>query len=395
MQAGMGLIFPKHARTGLFKSSSLSNWVPHVTTLPTALPMQPIRIQSVVEQTAANLRTGLREGRWSGRLPGVVRLAAECDVSTRVVRAALRQLEKEGLLAARGHGRSRTVAAPSGAGVSRRALRVGVFLYAREDRHMGYMAELQHALETAGHVTFFAQKSQIDLNFAIRRVKSQVSQTPADAWVVCAGSREVLEWFATQPVPVIALFGRASRVPIASSGPDKVPAYAEATRQLIRLGHRRILLLCLKLRRLPVPGPIERAFLAELAAHGCPVSGFNLPDWEETIEGFHVLLAALFRTTPPTALIIDTVPLFIAAQQFLAGRNLLVPKHVSLVSTDADPAFEWCHPAISHIRWDSQPVIRRIVRWATAVSHGRPDLKHALFPAEFVTGGTIGPVWNG
>ena len=260
---------------------------------------------------------------------------------------------------------------------------------------MGYMVELQHALEAAGHVMFCADKSQFDLHFDVRRVMRQVSQTPADAWVVSAGSREILEWFAAQPVPAIALFGRRHGVPIASSGPDKVPAYAEATRQLIGLGHRRIVLLCRRLRRLPEPGRIERAFLTQLAAHGCPVSDFNLPDWEETVAGFHHLLGALFRSTPPTALIVDEPPLFIAVQQFLAGRNLLVPKQVSLICTDDDAAFAWCHPAISHIRWDVGPVIRRVVRWAAAVSEHRTDLKQALFPAEFVTGGSIGPVWKG
>ena len=357
--------------------------------------MKPIRLLSAVEQTAAYLREGLRQGRWRGRLPGVVRLAAECLVSKGVVRAALRQLETEGLLASRGQGRSRTVAVPGGAGAPQRSLRVGILLFEREDQHVGYMVELQHALATAGHVTFFADKSQVDLHFEVRRVLRQVSQTPADAWVVSAGSREILQWFAAQPVPAIALFGRRNGVPIASSGPDKVPAYTEATRQLLRHGHRRIVLLCRKLRRLPEPGRIERAFLAELAAQGCPVSDFNLPDWEETGAGFHALLGALFRSTPPTALIVDEAPLFIATQQFLAGRNLLVPKHVSLVSADYDPAFEWCQPAISHMRWDFGPVIQRIVRWAAAVSQHRPDLKQALFPAEFVTGGTIGPVWKG
>ena len=73
--------------------------------------MHPIRLLSVTEQTAAHLRQGLKEGRWSGRLPGVVRLATEWNVSTGVVRAALRQLEAEGLLSGRGLGRSRSIAA--------------------------------------------------------------------------------------------------------------------------------------------------------------------------------------------------------------------------------------------------------------------------------------------
>ena len=358
--------------------------------------MQPIRLLSAVEQTVAHLCEGLQRGHWSGRLPGVVRLAAECGVSKGVVRAALQRLEAEGMLAARGLGRSRSAAAPGEAGAPRRALRVGILLDdARQNRQVGYIVELQHALEAAGHAAFFTNKSQADLRFDVRRIIRHVEATPADAWVVQAGSREVLEWFATQPVPALALFGRRSGLPIAASGPDKAPAFAEATRQLAGLGHRRIVLLCRKLRRLPEPGRVERAFLAELAAQGCPVSDFNLPDWEETVAGFHHLLGALFHSTPPTALIIDESVFYIAVLQFLGERGWRVPKHVSLVCTDDDAAFAWCHPAISHIRWDPRPVVRRIVRWAAAVSRHQTDLKQALFPAEFVTGGTIGPMWKG
>ena len=74
--------------------------------------MQPVRRISLIDQTAEQLRQAVRGGRWSERLPGVLRLAAECDVSTRVVRAALRQIEAEGLISGQGPGRSRGIAAP-------------------------------------------------------------------------------------------------------------------------------------------------------------------------------------------------------------------------------------------------------------------------------------------
>ena len=37
-------------------------------------------------------------------------------------------------------------------------------------------------------------------------------------------------------------------------------------------------------------------------------------------------------------------------------------------------------------------MVRRIVRWAANVSRGKHDLRQTLTPAEFVPGGTIGPV---
>jgi hypothetical protein len=43
------------------------------------------------------------------------------------------------------------------------------------------------------------------------------------------------------------------------------------------------------------------------------------------------------------------------------------------------------------IRWDYRPVVRRVVRWAANVSHGKDDRRQTLTKAEFVEGGTIGP----
>jgi len=139
--------------------------------------MQPIRLLSVAEQTAAHLRQGLAENRWNRRMPGVVRLARECDVSTGVARntvriggagmerkngggqdaratvvrascpepsiatqsanrtvlgvarAALHQLEAEGLLTSRGLGRSRSISVAVGTSASLRKLRVGILLH--------------------------------------------------------------------------------------------------------------------------------------------------------------------------------------------------------------------------------------------------------------------------
>ena len=230
----------------------------------------------------------------------------------------------------------------------------------------------------------------VELGMDVERIARMVEQTEADAWIVMAGSQAVLEWFSSQPFPAFALFGRRSGLPIAAVGPDKRSGYLNAVRELVRLGHRRIVLMARPRRRLPKPGAAEQAFLDELAAQGLAVSDYNLPAWQETSHDFHSRLDALFQVTPPTALMIDEVLLFTAAQQFLAQRRLRVPQEVSLICTDHDPSFEWCEPPITHFRWDSRPIVRRVVRWAGNVSRGKKDLRQTLTPVEFVTGGTTG-----
>jgi DNA-binding LacI/PurR family transcriptional regulator len=324
-------------------------------------------------------------------MPGVIRLADELGVARNTVVGALKVLEREGLLVAQGHGRGRMIDAM---GAEREAsdFRVGILQYEAADRALPYMIELQHRLEEAGHVAVFARKTLLDLGRDAERVAAFVKGVDADAWVVVGGSREILEWFAARPVPVFALFGRRRSVRIASAGPDKVKPLRGLVRRLAELGHRRIVLLSRGERRKPQPGAVEQAFLDELAAQGISPGPFHLPDWEENVDGFHERLGQLFKISAPSALILDEVPFFVAALDFCASRGIRVPHDLSLVCMDASPDFDWCLPKVAHIRWESGPVVRRIVNWAENVSRGKTDRRQTMTPAEFVVGGTIGAV---
>lgn len=350
--------------------------------------MRAFQLLSAAEQVAQHLREEILKGLRSGSMPGVHRLALEFGVHHTTAEDALRQLEREQLLEAQGAGRRRNITMPVG-GMAVRPLRVAILLGEESERKRDYMVHLQHLLTEQGHAPFFAEASLLKLGMNVGRVARLVDKTAADAWVVVAGSREVLEWFAAQPVPALAMFGRVRGQRIACAGVDKIPACVAATRELIRLGHRSIVLMARAQRRLPKPGAIEQAFLDELAAHGMPVSNYNLPGWEETVPGIHAFLDSMFRVSPPTAMIVDEVELFIATQQFLARKRLRVPEEVSLICSDQDVVFDWCQPQVSHIRWDSRPLVRRIIRWVNKVSQGKRDLRQVFIPTEFAHGGTI------
>jgi len=350
--------------------------------------MDSITLLSAAEQVAGHLREALLRGGLSGTIPGVRPLAAELGVNHKTVKAALSQLEQEGLLVGQGAGLRRKIVLPEGHAPP--VLRVAVLLYEPLALTEGWLVEAQHLLLEAGHEAFFAEKCLLELQMDVKRVSRMVARTEADAWVVGAGSREVLDWFVEQKTPVFALFGRLEGLPIAGTKPDKAPAIAAATRHLAGLGHRRIALLARPERRLPEPGRAELAFLEELEVHGIRTGPYNLPDWEGSPESLHQCLESLFGATPPTALLVVEAPMFFAAQQFLSNRGLRVPQDVSLVCTNADRSFEWCRPSVAHIRWDHRPVVRRIVRWADNVAHGKDDRRQSFTKAEFVAGGTVG-----
>ena len=356
--------------------------------------MRPLRRLSVIDQTAAHIREGLLEGRWRGRLPGMRPLAAELDVSKDTVMAALRRLEEEGLLKNPGRSRRRAIAEDAGI-VARGGLRVGLLEYepfaATSGLLQRMMLRIEHDLEAVGHRPFFAARSLGELDHDPARVARLVSESPADAWVVLGGERRVLEWFAGRPVPTLAICGGVDGLPIASVTTDVAQALTDATRRLIALGHRRIVLVGPRHWRQPVAAKPVRRFTETMVSAGLACGAYNIPEWEETPEGYERLLESLFRLTPPTALIVPDAAQTVATMVFLAKRGLSVPGDVSLVTECSDQSFSWCREKPACFERDESLTVRQVSRWIGAVAaHKTEETRHVEFHAAFREGFTIG-----
>ncbi len=352
--------------------------------------MANLKILSATQQVAQHLRSELFSGRWTGTMPGESRLIKELSAGRATVKAALCQLEEEGLLVSQGHGKRRQINLAAGE-ISAPSMRVQILLYEKIDRQLGYLAELLHMLQEAGHEAVFADRTLDDLGMNVDRVARYVQSNQADAWVVFAGSRDVLEWFAQQETPAFGLYGRLMGVSLAGTAPKKGGAHDEAVDRLVALGHQRIVFLVREDRRKPKPGFLEQLFLQRLESHGIKIGAYHLPDWEESVEGLQSMLDSLFQHTPPTAMMIDGPPLFHAVRHYLGNHGILVPDDVSLICTDPDPNFEWCLPTIAHVTWDNGPIVRRIVKWMENISQGKEDRRKSSTKARLVIGGTMGP----
>jgi DNA-binding LacI/PurR family transcriptional regulator len=351
--------------------------------------MPALRVLTASEQVANHLREEIRNGTWRETMPGGDRLARELSVGRNTIDAALRKLEEEGTLLPEGGGRRRKIMPMAHAAT--RPLRVCLLPYTDEDTVNSAWQDVLQRVRAAGHTADFAEQSVSSLSRDLRRLKRLVNNSPADAWVVIGGSRELLGWFAENQVTAFAMAGRMRGVPIAGVKPDKIAAQTLALRRLVELGHRRIVRMTLPDRVTPTLGFPEQAFIDELKALGISTGPYNLPVWDGTLKGFHERLDALFRLTPPTAIFLDASALFIAAQNYLARRGILAPEHVSLISMDPDPYFDLLDPAPTHIQWTFEDLSRRAVRWLDKVARGKQDMRQKFTKARFIEGGTIGP----
>ncbi len=346
-----------------------------------------LKTSSITEQVAAHLREELYRGRWTGSIPGRDRLAKELGASKSTMDRALKLLEQEGILQSQGTGKGRKIILQKK--YRKSAMRVTMILYEFEDSMHRYISEMRHRLNLSGHDLTFAPQTFVELKRDPKRVAKMVKESPADAWIILAGSQPLLEWFSQLPIPAFALFGRMTDIPIAGAGPDHRPAMREAVQRLIDLGHRRIVMLVREERRKPNYGGSESLFLNLLSTNGPPSGSYNIPDWEESREGLTKCLDQLFQITPPTALIVGDSVLFLSVYNYLAQKKGDIFNQIALVCTDYSPSFKWCSPSITHFKWEYQATVHRAVRWVDKVARHKQDLKQHLTPAKLIGGESL------
>ena len=321
-------------------------------------------------------------------MPGVLRLAGDLGVDHKTVMAAVRVLEEEGVLVYQGRGKPRLVV-PDQATVM--ALRIAMLEYDAQSQNEEINVALREALREQGHTLVRPRGTLTGLGFHVPKLRSLVKRTEADAWIVAAGPRELLEWMQKSAPPTFALFGRFRGLQLAGGGLAQ-SALREVVERLVGLGHRRVVWVAREERRIPFPGAGEQLFLDELRRRDIPVGSYNLPDWEDSPEGLARMLDSLFRTTPPTALLVDDPGTLLApVRDFLAHRRLRVPEDLSLIALGKEPGSSWCIPPVAHVVGDTTPIVRRVVDWINNVSRGRPDVKQVFPSVSFIEGGTVGP----
>ncbi len=271
--------------------------------------------------------------------------------------------------------------------IAPRAMRVVILLYDPEDILDHRIAEIQQHLHAAGYQPSFASKAMSELKHDPKRIMKMMKAHPAEAWIVIAGTRPVLEILSKSSTPTFALYGDISGLQVAGARAEKNGAFRDCIDHLYKKGCRRIVMLTRRDVHTTGMRPIERLFFEELEKRHLSQSSYNLPGWEDTPDGLHRCLDELFRVTPPDAFIVGDWILSYAIQNFLSNQRGLAFRQVECVSTDYHPSFNWCQPAVPHFYWDPAKAVRRVVQWVEHIAQGKEDRKVKLIEAKFIPGG--------
>jgi len=351
--------------------------------------MKPFTSKSTSEQLADHLRGEVLRGAFGETMPGIKKLVRGLGVNSSAVTDALKQLEAEGILAGQGERRRHRIVTENNTRPP--AMRIAFLPFDASSRGEPFNLEVLRILTEHGHDPFFTGKTLMDLHLNPRRVAGMVGQTRADAWIVTSAQLPVLECFTRKELPTFSLYGVWPGHPIAGALPNHAPVVTGLIRRLIGLGHRRIVMLLYRGQLDLATARLAPMLLGEMERHGIATGRYNVPNWKDSPRGFRRMLDSMFKTSPPTAMIIEEVPHLFATLQFCGQRGIRVPEDLSLVCMEHRSELDYCVPPVTHLRWDKVLMTRRIARWANQVARGREHFRQGLLKSELVEGGTIGP----
>lgn len=356
----------------------------------TAVIQIPQRI-SLTAQTANVLRDQLLAGVWPAVLPGEHELCGRLHVSRVTLRAALAQLQREGLIKA-SQGRRREVAnvspprpAPASTVV---ALLTPVPLEAMQrfalywiDDLREHLAEAGYHLEIQENRTCFVPRPAAALAALAERVR------PA-GWVLYHSTARMQQWFSERALPCVISGSRHPGVQLPAVDLDYRAACRHAVGLMLAKGHRRLAFLNHD-SGLAGDRESEDGFL-EAARAGKSVEA-RLLRHNGSLGGICREVDSMLAQKPrATALLVSKPQHLLTVLGHLARRGLRVPEELSLVSRDDESFLQHVLPTIARYSASPAMMARKVSRLVLEMVRGgtvRPR-DHRLMP-EFTSGESL------
>lgn len=352
------------------------------------MPDTPHRV-SLVTQSCALLRQWIGEGVWQEQLPGEAELGRRLRVSRVTLRAALAQLEREGLLKS-SQGRRREILKPrrKRAAVQTPPDRVVLLSPVTQARltawKLLWIDELRELLAGSGLQMEFVVSAAAAAGRPERTLRELTARHRNSLWVLLQSTAQEQEWFAASGLRVLVAGSRYGGMRLPCVDVDYFAACRHAAGRLLARGCSR---LALVVPRVQLAGDREsEAGFVE----GAAATHSTVLRHDGTTDGLCRSLDELFAAARPDGLLVCHSTHAVTCLTHLLHLGVRVPRQVRVISRDDDRFLESVTPALSRYTLEPRVFAGHIARSVLAAAAGSLPVERAdLLLPEFTEGGTL------
>lgn len=352
-----------------------------------ALPRRTPR----AEEAARFLRDQLSGGAWTRLLPGETELARQLQVGRNTIRAALSQLEEEGLIKTQMGRRRKVTGTPAVAVGAAVSTQIAVLLLAQPYSALApstllWMEALRLRLLGLGWQLQVRVESAAFRQHPSRFLESLTGEHPGAVWVLHRSTPAMQRWFANQGLRAVIAGSPQPGITLPWADTDYRAASRHAAARLTALGHRHLAVL---------ESRIEFAGDTESVAgfrEGAGQATVQVITHNDTPTGVMASLRQILEMRPrPTSIFVLRAEPFSTVLTWLLQQGLRIPGQMSLMCRDDEPFLQHLHPEPTRYQRSPEAFAKKLSRLITEHSLlGKKPQTASLIMPDFIKGGTVG-----
>ena len=355
--------------------------------------------QSLVSQVTTAIKVDIIRGAWLEWLPGERALSETHQVSRKTLRKALGLLQEEKLIEARiGLGyrilkktniprSSKQLPLGSSIGLLTpqpvEALRPYTTLWVNELGTM--LAEHDERLRVFSGKKYFSGNPS-------RALQRLVAQHPQRCWLLSHSTEKIQRWFSTNAVPCIITGSSHADVDLPNIDLDHRAVCRHAAAAMLRLGHRKIVLLTERSERV---GDLESeaGFTSAVKQSSGAAESMIVHHDNSMAQVCRLVDRLLALTNPPTAFLLVQPLIYLTVVTHLAQRGLRVPQDVSVMCRDDDVFLRYMRPEPSRYACRARIYAKKLLKPVLTLAAQDPLTPRVLrIVPTYIPGGSLAKV---